>query len=130
MGSFITAYARNITITAAQDNYDMFAYADTDSLHLLTDSDPDSLNIHPQELGAWKHEYAFTEALFVRAKTYIELKQDGEHETHIAGLSVKVANELTLDNFTSGETYKGNLKQKIVPGGIVLQDSGFTAPVW
>lgn len=34
MGVFITAYARKKTISAAQDNYDIFAYADTDSYTL------------------------------------------------------------------------------------------------
>ena len=72
MGVFITAYARDKTIRAAQENFDTFAYADTDSLHLLRDDDPKNLWIDPKALGAWKFEYAFDRALFVRAKTYIE----------------------------------------------------------
>lgn len=34
VGVFVTAHARTVTITAAQNNYSRFAYADTDSIHL------------------------------------------------------------------------------------------------
>lgn len=136
MGVFITAYAREITINAAQDNYDIFAYADTDSLHLLTDTDPDNLAVDPHALGKWKLEYRFQRALFVRAKTYIEEKVwhgipfAYQTETHVAGLSVKVTKELTLETFINGGEYEGNLKQKIVPGGVVLEDVKFKLPIW
>ena len=140
MGVFITAYARSITINAAQNNYDIFAYADTDSLHLLTDEDPDNLEVDPYALGAWKLEYRFDRALFVRAKTYIEEKSEpwwydkkgnlSKYETHVAGLSVKVSKQLTLETFMSGEEYEGNLKQKIVPGGVILEDVKFRLPEW
>ena len=130
MGSFITSYARAVTIRAAQQNYDSFVYCDTDSLHLLGESDPEGLDIDPHKLGAWKFEYAFEEALFVRAKTYIELKVDGTHETHIAGLPVSVAETLTLDNFVPGRRLEGKLQPVRVPGGIVLHDVGFTIPTW
>lgn len=136
MGVFITAYARSITIRAAQANYDVFAYCDTDSLHLLVEEHPENLDIDPHKLGAWKHEYDFTEALFVRAKTYIEKKKwQGvpfiiQHETHIAGLPVKVAKKLTMDTLVPGSRFDGKLVPKRVPGGIVLHDVGFTVPVW
>jgi hypothetical protein len=73
-GVFITAWARDITIRAAQANYGSFAYADTDSLHLLQDSIPASINVHPTELGAWKHEYNFVNAFYIRPKAYMEQK--------------------------------------------------------
>lgn len=151
MGVFITAYARDKTIRAAQNNYATFAYADTDSLHLLQDTDPDNLHVHPKELGAWKYEYAFDRALFIRAKTYIEhlnsahhhteadceqeapegQPQHGpwcEHETHVAGLPVQIGERLTIEDFIGGRTFDGKLNPKRVPGGIVLQDVGFTLP--
>lgn len=136
MGVFITAYARAITIRAAQTNYDVFAYCDTDSLHLLVDKDPEGLDVDENKLGAWKHEYDFTEALFVRAKTYIEKKAWRgvpfiiQHETHIAGLPVKVAKKLTMETLVPGAKFDGKLVPKRVPGGIVLHDVGFTVPVW
>jgi len=150
MGVFITAYAREVTIRAAQTHYQWFAYADTDSLHLLIDYDPPTLDVDPNKLGAWKREYRFKNALFFRAKTYTELVvpgdchhdecvedhahdedchfhgADGCHETHIAGLPVEVQRTLTFDDFVGGRTFGGKLTPKRVPGGVVLLDSDFT----
>ena len=98
VGTFITAWARHKTITSAQKVYHMFAYADTDSLHLdlklppemsamsnkeleqLTTEDlqrfgvdiPDDFIVDPVALGAWKIESRFTRARFLRQKSYIE----------------------------------------------------------
>lgn len=130
IGVFTTSYARDITIRAAQENYDSFAYADTDSLHLLLDHDPENLEIHPTKLGAWKHEYNFEEARFIRAKQYIELKEfkgvpfAREWEVHVAGLSRNEAVKMTLDNVYDGMRLP-SLKSQRVPGGIVLKDVGF-----
>lgn len=71
IGSFITAYARNYTIRTAQQNFSHFWYADTDSLHLDT-QDVKDIYEHPTELGAWKRESDWDEAIFVRQKTYAE----------------------------------------------------------
>lgn len=133
VGVFITAYARDVTIRAAQQNYDTFAYADTDSLHLLTDTDPDTLNVHPSMLGAWKCEGAFSEAIYVRAKCYCERMVEDEHgnpvdyhSTHIAGLPESVASRVTLDGIVDGAVWRGKLAPRRVRGGIVLEDVGFT----
>lgn len=75
-GTFITAWARDKTIRAAQQCYDRFLYADTDSLHLLGTEMPVGLEIDPVKLGAWKHEGSFTRGRYVRAKTYIERMKD------------------------------------------------------
>ena len=141
MGVFITAYARSLTINAAQDNYDIFAYADTDSLHLLTHTDPASLDIDSKALGAWKFENEFNSALYVRAKCYTE-KSDrcncliappfASHgrgcgfETHIAGLPDYVTDQVTYEDFWSGHEFRGKLTPKIVPGGVVLTDTSWT----
>lgn len=126
MGVFITAYARDVTIRAAQEHYDVFAYADTDSLHLLITEDPAGLDVDPHKLGAWKREYAFARGLFVRAKAYIEELFDGSHVTHVAGLPDRIAHQLTIADFVGGRTFTGKLQPKRVPGGIVLADVGFT----
>src|SRR5690606_5993354 len=47
MGVYITSYARNLTIREAQQHYDVFAYADTDSLHLMTLDEITTLDVHP-----------------------------------------------------------------------------------
>ena len=82
VGSAITSYARNFTITAAQKNYHGpdkpgFIYADTDSIHC--DLLPDELVgvvEHPKDFCCWKFESCWDEAIFVRQKTYVE------HITH------------------------------------------------
>ncbi len=125
MGAFITAYARDFTIRAAQLHYFRFAYADTDSLHLVG-TDPVKLEVHPNKLGAWKHEYNFTEAFFMRAKGYTERHENGELETHIAGLPKGAADQVTFEDYKTGRVFGGKLSPKRVPGGIILEDVGFT----
>lgn len=72
MGCFITAYAREKTIRSAQQVYDRFIYADTDSLHLEGFEIPEGLEIHSTKLGAWKNEGFFCNSKYIRAKTYME----------------------------------------------------------
>ena len=143
MAVFITAYARAITIRAAQEHYPWFAYADTDSLHLLIDHDPPTLDIDPSKLGAWKREYRFSQALFVRAKTYTEVAFPGEchdddedhehnpagcHITRIAGLPVNITKTMRFEHFQPGTTMHGKLVPKRVPGGVILIETDFTMP--
>jgi hypothetical protein len=142
-GVFITSFAREITIRAAQANYDTFAYADTDSLHLLTDDEPD-IRIHKSDLGAWKHEYDFTSAFYVRAKAYFEVKDDGEYHNALAGVPDMLSSRITFEDLRPGvniEVWRdaegtherryevesqdsvmlhGKLSHKAVPGGVIL----------
>ena len=145
-GVFITAYARDITIRAAQSNYNVFAYADTDSLHLLRDTVPESIEVHPTKLGAWKLEYNFVNAFYIRAKAYLEKKShDNEHkedckrddsntvtctlqhnyENRIAGLPIESSGSLTFSDLVEGKNIPGKLAPKTVAGGIVLRDVSF-----
>jgi hypothetical protein len=142
VGVFVTSWARDLTIRAAQENYDVFAYADTDSLHLLCDEVPTSINVHPSELGAWKFEYAFTEAWYVRAKAYLEKKagvenpckpecsEDHKHtrQYHVAwaGLPQREQEKLTFDHLTDGNVIHGKLQPRSVIGGVVLEDVPYT----
>ena len=150
VAAFITAYAREITIRAAQACYDRFVYADTDSLHLLGDELPDGLQIDPVELGAWKHESTFARARFIRAKCYIEdeIQPDGstelkvtcagmphishkplpddEYRIRLKGLNKEVQNGVTWENFKRGQAYIGKLQPTHVKGGIVLTDIDYT----
>ena len=119
VGVFITAWARYKTITSAQKVYERFAYADTDSLHLIGTEIPDSIKVDAVELGAWKHESTFTHAKFLRQKTYCE-EIDGELVVHVSGLPIYMHDQVTFDNFHLGTVYQGKLYQKHVPGGIVL----------
>lgn len=151
-GVFITSFARDLTIRAAQANYDTFAYADTDSLHLLTDELPD-LHIDPGELGAWKHELDFDAAYYIRAKAYLEYGKDpykDEPKTFhnaIAGVPTYMSAALTFEDLHRGTTITvtergkhvqrltgephntvmmhGKLTPHAYPGGIVLEDTPF-----
>ena len=131
MGVFITSYAREITIRAAQQNYETFAYADTDSLHLLTDRDPDNLNIDSVALGAWKFEGEYSAGIYVRAKCYTEWRDkcncgSDPHErgcgydTHIAGMPAHLARHVEFEDFWDGHEFDGKLVPRAVPGGVVL----------
>lgn len=125
VGSFITAYARDKTIRAAQRVYDRFIYADTDSLHLIGTEIPKGLYVDDVVLGAWKHESTFSRARFLRAKSYIE-EIDGKLHITCAGLPDKCHRFVKWENFHSGTRYTGKLMMKRVRGGIVLSESEFT----
>ena len=125
-GVFITSFARDLTIRAAQESYPVFAYADTDSLHLLTDEIPDGLDVDDRRMGAWAFEYAFMEAHFVRAKVYLERKADGSFKTAFAGLPQGVAGKLTFEDLVEGKVIQGKLQPRSVVGGVVLENVPFT----
>lgn len=137
MGVFITAYAREVTVRSAQENYNTFAYADTDSLHLLQDEIPKNIEVHPTKLGAWKFEYAFHKSYYIRAKAYLELQHykmsggekdfsiDGKYENRIAGLPVDISSSLTFDDLRPGTILHGKLGPKTVRGGVILKDVPF-----
>lgn len=123
---FVTAYARRHTIHAAQANYATFAYCDTDSLHLLRDTIPDSLDVHPSKLGAWKHEYDFVEALFLGSKKYLETEADGTRHNHVAGVPLDAMAQIAIDDVHNGMEIHGKLHPKTVPGGVVLENVVYT----
>lgn len=134
-GVFITAWARAHTIRAAQDNYGTFAYADTDSLHLVHEGarahgglvfpTPPTLDVHDTRLGAWAFEYEFDAAVYMRSKAYSERLRDGSFVTRIAGLPTSISERLTFDDLFNGNVIGGKLLPKIVPGGVVLVDTPY-----
>ena len=124
VGAFITAWARDYTIRAAQANYVRFLYADTDSLHLLGTELPDNLRIDPYELGAWKHELTFKRAKYIRAKSYVEETEEKLKIT-CAGLPKSSYEYVTFDNFEKGAEYQGKRTKKRVAGGVILVDTTF-----
>jgi len=148
-GVFITSWARAHTIRAAQANYSMFAYADTDSLHLvlegapikgdIVDIVPTNLDIDDKRFGAWAYEYDFEAAMYLRAKAYSERHYDGTYTTRIAGLPVAVSSMLDFSDIVDGNIIDadylarrfpgsdvvGKLTPKIVTGGVVLVDTPY-----
>ena len=133
VGCFCTAYARDVTIRAAQSCYDRFMYADTDSLHVLGDYDVPGLDVDDYRLGAFKHENTFTQAKYLRPKLYMEEMITGRGETFIlndwtvtgAGMTKSVKQKVTIDSFEYGAVFDGKLTTKVVPGGTVLVDTTF-----
>lgn len=147
VGTFITAYARDVTIRSAQKVYDRFLYADTDSLHLKGLEVPAELDVDDYKLGAWKHESTFHRARFLHAKCYIEETYVEEHideatgkielkptnkvtdkwiiKPTIAGLPHKQHNQVTWENFHLGAVYTGKLLPHTVEGGVVLKPVDF-----
>lgn len=147
---FITAYAREKTIRAAQNLGDRFVYCDTDSLHIIGTEIPDDLDIDPYRLGAWKMESHFMKAKFLRAKSYIEyivtkpkfktqtLKNKYKLKTGkgkyvptkmkitCAGMPDKLKSQVTFNNFGYGSIYVGKLVPKLCKGGVVLIERDFT----
>lgn len=132
---FVTSYGRDLTIRAAQTNFDTFAYADTDSLHLLRDTVPNGIEVDPNRMGAWKLEYAFESAIYVRSKVYLEKLPNVEPycddveclERHdfknaFAGLPDRISNTLSFDDIYNGNVFKGKLIPHVVPGGVVFKD--------
>lgn len=156
MACFITAYARNKTIRAAQSVYDRFIYADTDSLKLVGTDAPEGLYIHPTDLGAWKDEGTFVDSKFVRAKTYIcskaktrensllafsqlitdpfvyDVEIEGDRlnykvrEVTCAGMPDNVKQFVDYDNFAPGQSFYGKLMPRRYPGGVILEPTTFT----
>ena len=134
IGSAITAYARAETIRAAQQNYKYFAYADTDSLHLVCDvKDVQGVKIDDRELGKWKLEGQFDKAKYLRQKTYVEINADGVNIT-ACGMNKKckdimcdLINNEGLKVFNKNTVIEGGkLAPHLVKGGTVLLDTTFT----
>lgn len=145
---FITAYSRDDVIRNAQSNYHRFAYADTDSLHLVGNGTPEGMDIDPYRIGAWSLESTFRRARFLRAKCYIEehpamlpkcpvpksrgrrlklghspsptLQTTVHLQVTCAGMPYTCHRSVTWENFWFGTVYEGKLQYKTTRGGAVL----------
>src|SRR5699024_8108992 len=110
---FTTSYARELIITASQDNYDCFIYCDTDSVHLVGTEIPDNLKekIHPTKLGYFDLENTFNRARYLYQKTYIYETTNKNNEKVIsvkgAGMTEDVKKNLNFENCYSGLTVPG-----------------------
>lgn len=130
MATFITSYARAITVRAANACGDNFLYADTDSIHILIDRDLPEIDVDPVELGCWKLEGLASRGRYIRAKSYIEdmVEPDGSSKLEVkcCGLSDKAKEQVTWENFHTGLTIQNvNLKAKKIKGGTILKQTDF-----
>lgn len=157
IGAAITSYAKCFTIRAAQKNYfganrKGFCYADTDSIHMdLPPNKAQGIKVDDTAFCCWKKESEWSEGIFVRAKTYVEVI-NGMHVVKCAGLSDHGKNmvscalgdpendvfdeeeykwiqshKMDLNGFNHDlEVPNGKLTPKRLKGGIVLTTSSFT----
>lgn len=146
VASFITSYARRDIIENSQAirdytlkkyGKDFYIYSDTDSIHCLKLSDEELkqfMNIDDFNLGAYKKESTFKTAKFIRQKCYIEIDEEGNVNSTIAGMPKRLGKYVNLDNFESGFSIKADdpdyeekkLTYKHVKGGVILVPTDFT----
>lgn len=146
LGAFITAYARNETITTAQLCYDRIIYCDTDSVHLVGTEIPEILKdrIDPKKMGYWDYEATFLKGRYLRQKTYAhyickKYNDEGKvipatnkdydfvtFKVTCSGMSDTVKEKVTWNNFHVGFKSYGSLRGKQVDGGVVLIDREFS----
>lgn len=133
---FITAYAREKTIRTSQAitdysikkyGIDKYIYSDTDSISttLSIDEVKQFCEISSTELGKWDHENTFTNAKFIRQKTYLKLI-DGDIHITCAGMPKTCYSYVNWNNFKVGFTCGGKLVYKHVKGGVKLVETEFT----
>ena len=136
IGSFITSYAREVTIRTSQDitNYslekygvDMYVYSDTDSITttLPIDEVEKFCKISDTKLGYWKHENTFKKAKFIRQKTYLKEIDDEIHIT-CAGMPKSCYSYVEWDSFKEGFSCEGKLRFSHLKGGVKLVPTLFT----
>lgn len=152
VASAITSWARNFTIRHAQENYNCFCYADTDSLHMIGDyRNAKGIVEHPTALCAWKCESTWNRAIFTGQKRYIEHVVEEDHrkceeydnikccgmskgaKEYLAGMLYAkryasfgmVVDDFDYSYFKPGLSVPGNLRGKRVKGGIFLLEQPF-----
>ena len=151
--SFVTSWARYITITSAQKNYDNFIYSDTDSLHLLEPAK--GLQLDNKALGLWKQEGwhpkknwiwtnvnesydYFPKAKYLRQKAYVHATENNTifqaynqyndyiTELKCAGMPDSVKQNIHWDDFYLGAKFDGKLQKTIVAGGVCLRPTTYS----
>lgn len=151
----ITAYGRQQLVHMANLLGEHFLYCDTDSIHYLVDGGQEKidqakasgeLEEHPEKLGAWDFEGYYTRGRYLRAKCYMEEKEDGTIEATVAGLPPdkntgnhsKSRSCLTWDNFQLGHvvppkqtnklrTYRTPTGNKLLPTSFEIKEKGLFA---
>lgn len=105
--AFVTAYARRMLVTAWNSFEGRAVYCDTDSLHFIGTPDdiPNDLPVDVQKtgnLGLWKIEKEFIKGRYIRAKTYIEIEQNGKATITCAGATPEIKKLMNWDTFRVG----------------------------
>ena len=141
--SFVTSWARYITLTSAQKNYETYVYSDTDSIHLL--SPAENIKIHSSHLGQWKHEEVdkwgiecYPRGKYIRQKAYVHADEHyniynrydkyGNYVTELkySGIPDEAKKSIKWDDFYAGYPVIGKLENHVVPGGVCLMPTDYT----
>lgn len=153
IGSMVTSYAMMYTVRHTQMCYNKagegFCYSDTDSIH-GDGKIPEGFRLHKSDLGAWDLELEWEEAIFVRAKTYLERSGENLKITcagmpkrckdlfaYSCGLGEPVKfrgprelgfllGKRHITDFKVGLKVPGKLQPKVVAGGVYLAERDFT----
>lgn len=148
---FTTAYARVDLVHDIQKirdfgfrkhGKDCWIYSDSDSIGVnLPIEDLQELDkeftLDDSQLGAYKVEKVFSNARFLHAKCYMIVDYSGIPHATVAGMPRELAKRLRFDQFKIGwstdsikddpELKKfGALKQRAVPGGVILEPQTFS----
>lgn len=124
---FITAYARDVLITAIQNERVGFVYADTDSVHILEKDFTNSLKQHTTKLGYWDYEGRAVKSLYINNKQYINEMEDGSIERRIASLNRESHHLVNFDNMKKGSIIEnGKRMKRHVKGGYIIVSTNFT----
>lgn len=142
VAAFVTSYAREYTIKSCMQNIDRLLYCDTDSMHLIGDTDPNGIYVDDNALGAWKLENTFVQGKYLRQKTYIETDSKGEYHITAGGFvkSIYINGKrysrdyyfqhilnLKIENFKKGLVVpNGRQTARQMKGGIQIVNSDFT----
>lgn len=131
IGACITAKARRYQIETIQNNYERFCYSDTDSLHCTGNPNEFNGKVDDKIYGAYKIEAEWIKARYVRQKTYIEILKNGDLNICACGMTDAqkewFRNNKSFDDFNIGLSIpNGKLKPKLVEGGVILEEVGFT----
>lgn len=105
--AFVTAYARRMLVQTWNAFEGRAVYCDTDSIHFIgTPEDiPESVNVDREDsgaLGLWAVENTFVKGRYIRAKSYIEVKEDGIAVITCAGATPEIKSIMDWDNFRVG----------------------------
>ena len=142
---FVTAYARNMLVTAWNTFKGKALYCDTDSIHFKGTEDdiPKELAeyvdwLKTGDLGKWKVEGSFIAGRYLRSKTYIEVDEKDVAHITCAGATPEIKELMTWDTFKVGfnawaicdvegkdKNYHCKLKPKQYPSGVLLEPQNF-----
>lgn len=113
---------RDAVIKSGREN---LLYTDTDSVHTTGTLPPDMVD--PVRLGAWKIETEFSEARYIKPKTYAErgettvLKHAGiNRDATLSRKGIDTGELVSFDNLHSGAVFWSN-KQRKIKGGVIIE---------